>query len=181
MINRICVFCGSSSRVNKEFLDNAFYLGEKLAELGIEIVYGGGKVGLMGRLSDGALSKGGKVTGIIPGFMQSLEWGRRDIHELLEVETMHQREAILIERCDLIVTLPGGIGTLEEFLQAISWKFLGIIVKPIYLININNYFNPLITMFQRTISEGFMSNEQNDLFRILDKIDELINELIKQK
>ena len=179
MIKRVCVFCGSSSKVNKQFLDNAFYLGERLAELGVEIIYGGGKVGMMGRLSDGSLTKGGKVIGIIPEFMQSLEWGRQDIHELQEVETMHQREAILIQQCDLIVTLPGGIGTMEEFLQAISWKFLGLIVKPIYLVNINNYFNPLIKMFEKTILEGFMGTEQNNLFRVVDTIDELIFEIIR--
>ena len=177
MISSVCVFCASSKSVNDLFLDAAYKLGSTLAEMKVSIIYGGGKVGLMGKLSDGALSSGGKVVGFIPEFMQAKEWGRDDIDELNVVETIHQRESYLIQSADAIIALPGGIGTMEELLQALAWKFLGIINKPVYIVNLNNYYDDLLRMLDKSISERFMGEAFSTSWKVFDTVDAVIDEI----
>ena len=179
MINRICIFAGSSDNCAKIYHEEAFMLGKKLAEMNVEIIYGGGKVGLMGSLSSGALSSGGRVIGVIPQFMQNLELGRKDVYELHEVGSMHEREAKMMIESDAIAALPGGIGTFEEITQAIAWKLLGLIIKPIYIVNINNYFSHLLAQFDKAIDENFMKTEHNKLWQVVTSVDELIAEIKK--
>ena len=131
--NRVCVFCASSSDVDPFYLDEAERLGKELAESGREIIYGGGNIGLMGRLADGSLKNGGYVIGVIPTFLDSLELGHTGCQELIQVEDMHTREKRMITDSDCIVTLPGGCGTFEELLQAVTWKRLGLIISPIII------------------------------------------------
>jgi len=175
MINRVCVFCASSERVDRSFLDEAFKLGKLLGINGIELIYGGGKRGLMGRLSDGALSVNGKVIGVIPDFMNSLELGRKDINELREVQSMHDREAMLINQSDAILALPGGIGTFEELTQAIAWKYLGIIIKPIIIVNFNGYFEHILKAFTQAIDLGFMTPEHASLWDVVSNAEEAVD------
>jgi len=177
MINSICVFCASSKNVDPFFLDSAFELGSALAKMNIRIIYGGGKVGLMGRLSDGAIANGGHVTGVIPEFMQKREWGRNDLHTLNVVETIHHREAMLIHDSNAIVVLPGGIGTMEELLQALAWKHLGIIDKPVYIINLNGYYDDLLRMMEKSISEKFMGEAFETSWKVFSSIDEVLTEI----
>lgn len=172
-IKRVTVFAASSEQIDNIYKTAAYELGVFLAKNNIEVIYGGGKIGLMGKLSDGALSAGGKVSGIIPKFMMDLEWGRQDIHQLIEVSTMHVREDYLITNCDAIIALPGGIGTLEELLQAMSWKYLGLIIKPIIIYNINNYFDNLLNLLNQTISEGFMADSFISCFKVAENIDDI--------
>ena len=136
---RVTVYCASSSSVNEKYLESAEDLGKSLARNGIEIIYGGGKVGLMGRLADGVLSEGGKVIGVIPNFMQDIELGHNGISELRVVGDMHIRQAMMLKETDCIVALPGGSGTMHEVLEAISWKRLGLIITPVIIVNLNNY------------------------------------------
>jgi uncharacterized protein (TIGR00730 family) len=181
MINkRVCVFCASSSDVDPFYLDEAERLGKELAESGREIIYGGGNIGLMGRLADGSLSNGGFVIGVIPTFLDSLELGHTGCQQLIQVEDMHTREKRMITDSDCIVTLPGGCGTFEELLQAVTWKRLGLIISPIIIVNLKNYFDPLIEMLERAVEQGFMRNEYLDLWQVADSIDETM-EIIKTK
>jgi hypothetical protein len=177
MIKRLCIFAASSDRIDDLYKIQAYELGNNLAQLGIEIIYGGGKRGLMGSLSSGAIDSEGVVIGVIPQFMQELEWGRDDVSELHEVETMHQRESKMFLESDAIAALPGGIGTLEELTQAIAWKLLGIISKPIYIVNVNNYFNPFLEQMKLAVSEGYMREEHLDLWKVFDNCDELVEEI----
>jgi len=177
MIKRVCVFCASSERVHTSFLDEAYKLGKLLSINGIELIYGGGKRGLMGRLSDGALSVNGKVIGVIPNFMSTLELGRTDLNELREVQSMHDREAIMINQSDAIIALPGGIGTFEELTQAIAWKYLGIIIKPIIIVNFNGYFEHILKAFTQAIDLGFMTPEHASLWSIVGSAEESVEKL----
>ena len=144
MAFRTAVYCGSSRETEEDFLLQAFQFGKILAEEGIEIVYGGGKAGMMGSLAEGALSAGGRVTGVIPFFLENLELGNRDIAELLEVSSMHERQRVMMERSDCIVALPGGIGTFAELTEAIAWKKLGLIISPIIIVNYKQFFSYIL-------------------------------------
>ncbi len=128
----------------------------------------------MGRLANAALMRDGEVIGVIPNFLMDLELGHNDVTELKVVESMHKREHILLTEAECIFVLPGGIGTIEEFMQAISWKYLKIIDIPIILININNYFQPLISMLEKSISERFMVETSRDLYYIADSVEEAV-------
>lgn len=166
MIEYVTVFCGSSSKVESVYLETAVELGELLALNGKTIVYGGGKVGLMGKLAEGVLSKGGKIIGVIPKFMKKIELGHNGITRLIEVETMHEREETMLKKGDCIVALPGGCGTMEELLQAIAWKKLKLIFAPIIILNINNYYSPLIEQLNRAVEQNFMRKEHRELWNV---------------
>ncbi|MFC2131928.1 TIGR00730 family Rossman fold protein, partial [Bacteroidota bacterium] len=133
---KVTVFCAASKNCDKVYLDEAEKLGKMLAQTGREIIYGGGKIGLMGSLADGALLEGGKITGIIPEFLNDLELGHDGITELREVKSLHERESQMLLKTDCIIALPGGIGTFSELLQAITWKRLCQINSKIIIVNI---------------------------------------------
>jgi uncharacterized protein (TIGR00730 family) len=138
------------------FPDAARRLGSLLAREKVAIVYGGGAVGSMGALADGALATGGVVVGVLPRFMSELEWGHPRLSELLLVEDMHARKRTMLEGVDGVVALPGGSGTLEELLEAITWKRLGLYGGPIVLLNLRGFFDPLLAMLERCVTERFM-------------------------
>ncbi|MFM8455148.1 MAG: TIGR00730 family Rossman fold protein [Ignavibacteria bacterium] len=173
-IRTVCVYCASSDQCRPIFLDSAFALGTLLAKENIDIVYGGGSTGLMGRLADGAIAGNGHVRGIIPQFMQNLEWGHKGISVLEEVEDMHTRKFLMIRKSDGIVALPGGCGTLEELLEAITWKRLGLAHQPIVIVNIDGFYDPLITMLQRTVDEQFMRPEHLQMWHIVHSVEEVL-------
>lgn len=155
-IARVCVYCASSARAHQAYRDAARELGRALALSGVEIVYGGGAVGSMGALADGALGVGGRVTGILPRFMDELEWGHRGLSRLELVNSMHERKSAMLAEADGVVALPGGCGTYEELLEAITWKRLGLFAGPIALLNLAGFYDPLLAMLDRCVRERFM-------------------------
>jgi uncharacterized protein (TIGR00730 family) len=173
-IRTVCVYCASSDHCRPIFLESAYSLGNILAKESIDIVYGGGSTGLMGRLADGAIAGNGHVRGIIPQFMQNLEWGHKGISILEEVEDMHTRKFLMIRKSDGIVALPGGCGTLEELLEAITWKRLGLAHQPIVIVNIDGFYDPLITMLQSTVDEQFMRPEHLNMWHVVNTVEEVL-------
>jgi uncharacterized protein (TIGR00730 family) len=174
MNKKITVYCASSSNVDRVYLDKTYDFGAGLALNNFEIIYGGGNVGLMGQLADGALSKGGIVTGVITDFLMELELGHLGIYKLIKTKDLHERQRIMMNSADVIVALPGGCGTFVELFEAITWKKLGRIICPILIVNINGYFDDLIKMLNKAIDEGFMRKEHYNLWNIVDDIDSAI-------
>jgi len=141
-LSRVCIFCASSTQVHLEYFDAANRLGKELAKESVMIIYGGGGAGLMGEVATSALAQGGKVIGILPRFMSDLEWGHPGLTELKLVDNMRERKHMMIEDVDAVIALPGGCGTLEELLEVITLKRLGIFLKPIILVNVRDFFDP---------------------------------------
>jgi len=173
-IEKVCVYCASSKQAHSNYYQTAAELGDLLARDNIEIVYGGGAVGSMGALADGALSAQGKVTGIIPRFMVELEWAHQGISNMVIVETLHERKQRMIEGVDAAIALPGGTGTLDELIEAITWKRLGIYVNPIIIVNTRHYFEPLIQLLQQCISEKFMDPRHERMWTVVDSPDQVL-------
>lgn len=165
-LRRVCVYCASSELCDEIFKCEAYLLGELLAESGARIVYGGGGRGLMGQLASGALARGGHVVGIMPRFMHDLEWGHPGLTELEIVEDMRERKHRMLTGSDAAIALPGGCGTLEELLEAITLKRLGIYLQPIIIVNTRGYFDPLLEMFDRAVQEHFMDARHLEMWRI---------------
>jgi uncharacterized protein (TIGR00730 family) len=178
-MKNITVYCASSNNISESFLNSAFELGKNLALSGFDICYGGGKVGLMGQLADGAISCGGHVTGVIPEFMIELELEHTGVNKLLKVGTMHERQMLMLKDSDAIIALPGGSGTYAELFEAITWKRLGLINCPIIIVNLENYFDSLELLLQKAIDEGFMRKNDFELWNITSSIDETIRFLHK--
>lgn len=166
-IQTVCVYCASSERSPSVYHDAAARLGRELAANGLALVYGGGAVGSMGRLAGAALQAGGKVTGVMPRFMQELEWGHRGLTELRVVEDMHQRKRLMLELADAVVALPGGCGTLEELFEAITWKRLALYLGPIVLVNVNGFFDPCIELLSRSVDERFMDERHRAMWTVV--------------
>ncbi len=162
----ICVYCGSRHGVRPAYTQAARALGAAIGERGWQLVYGGGKVGLMGEVADAALATGGRVVGVIPDSLQQREVGHLGLHELHVVPTMHLRKQMMAERSDAFVALPGGIGTLEELYEVWTWHQLGYHAKPIGLLNTEGYYDDLLRFMQGTVTEGFLSNDQHATLKI---------------
>lgn len=167
-IKRVAVYAASSSQVSSEYIDAAAELGRTLAAEGIEIVYGAGKVGLMGALADAALDAGGKVTGVIPQFMVDNGWCSEKLTNLIVTPDMHTRKEKIVSLADATIALPGGVGTLEELMEIITWKQLGLYADPIVILNTRGYFNPLKEMLERAVEEKFMREIHRNLWSIAD-------------
>lgn len=174
-MQNICVYCASSSQVKQEYFYAAEQLGKILAKNNLQLIYGGGQRGLMGKIADAALAEGGKVIGIIPEFMCEVEWNHTGLSELILVKNMHQRKEQLAAMADAVVALPGGCGTMEELLEVITWKRLGIFTKPIIICNISGYFDPLIEMLNRSVDENFMREEHRKMWAVVDQPDDVLN------
>jgi len=153
---RVCVFCGSSPGVRPEYADAAAGVGRLLAERGIGLVYGGGRVGLMGIAADAALAAGGEVIGVIPESMMTREVGHSGVTEMHVVPTMHQRKALMYDLSDAFLALPGGYGTLDELCETLTWSQLGLHAKPCGLLNVAGYFDALVRFFDHATEEGFV-------------------------
>lgn len=173
-IRKVCVYCASSSQADGAYLEGAERLGRILAREKITIVYGGGGVGPMGRLADGALSEGGRVVGVIPRFMKELEWFHRGISELCLVDDLHDRKRQLIGGADAVVALPGGSGTLDELLEAISLKRLGMFVGPIVLVNTRGFFDPCLELLARCIGERFMDARHRRMWQVVAEPEDVL-------
>jgi uncharacterized protein (TIGR00730 family) len=169
----VCVYCASSRRCHPDYHDAATRLGRVLAGAGYRIVYGGGSVGSMGALANGALSSGGQIVGILPRFMQELEWGHSALSELRVVEDMRTRKHLMLSESDAVVALPGGSGTLEELLEALTLKRLGICSHPIVIVNTRNYFRPLLELLEAAVSEGFMDTRHRRMWQVVGTPEEV--------
>lgn len=156
-MKHICVFCGSSSGESPVYLEAATRLGAILARKRLTLVYGGSKVGLMGRLADAVLEHGGEVVGVIPRALVNREVAHGGLTELRIVGSMHERKAVMAELADAFITLPGGLGTLEEFFEVVTWGQLGLHRKPSGILEVNGYFQPLIRLLDHAVQEGFLS------------------------
>jgi len=169
----VCVYCGSSRSSHPDYRKAAHRLGEVLATARLGIVYGGGKVGSMGALADGALAKGGRVFGILPRFMADLEWGHEGLTELEVVEDLRVRKHLMLTRTDAAIALPGGSGTLEELFEAITLKRLGLYLKPIVLVNTRDFFVPLLALLGHAVQEHFMDRRHLDMWQVVTKPEEV--------
>ena len=167
-LNSVCVYCASSEQCDDAFKREAHRLGEVLAANGVAIVYGGGRRGLMGQLASGALAAGGHVTGILPRFMQELEWGHPGLTALEIVENMRERKHRMLTGSGAAIALPGGCGTLEELLEAITLKRLGIYLQPIVMVNTRGFFDPLLDLLQRAVRERFMDAKHLQMWTVID-------------
>jgi uncharacterized protein (TIGR00730 family) len=160
--------------VDSIYFDATERLATELVRNGIGVVYGGGAIGLMGRLADTVLSEGGQITGIIPKFMDDVEWSYQGLTELIFTETMHQRKAKLIENVDAIIALPGGTGTLEELFEVITLKRLGLFSKPIAILNTNNFYAPLKEMLNKCVTENFMKPKHLSMWSFVEQPENII-------
>mgnify|MGYP000385153749 CR=1 FL=1 len=155
-ISSVCVYCASSTKIPPIYFDAAKELGCLLGERKLRVVNGAGNIGLMCTVSDAALAAGGTVTGVIPHFMVEQDWYHKGLTELIEVETMHERKQLMANLSDAVIALPGGCGTLEELLEIITWKQLGLYLNPIVILNINHYYDPLLELLRNAMNENFM-------------------------
>ena len=174
-IQSICVYSSSSPLINENYVMTAKELGKLFAEHQIELIYGAGKVGLMGTMADAVLERGGKVTGVIPTFMIERDWHHNRLTTLLEVDTMHERKQKMASLSDGVVALPGGCGTLEELLEIITWKQLGLYANPIVIVNTNGFYNPLIEMLNKAIDEKFMRSNHRNLWQVANEVTEVMD------
>jgi uncharacterized protein (TIGR00730 family) len=171
---RICVYCASSEHVDRSYHDAAGALGRTIAEAGYTLVYGGGAVGLMGSLANGALAAGGDVIGIIPRFMCEVEWQHPGVANLEIVEDMRERKHRLLTGSDAVVALPGGCGTLEELFEAMTLKRLALYPKPIVLLNTNGFYAPLEHFLEQTIEQRFMNPQHRALWTRIDRVEDVL-------
>jgi len=180
-MKRITVFCGSSSGTDTIYEQQAILLGKTLAAQNIDLVYGGAKVGLMGAVADGVLSGGGKVFGVLPNFLQQKEIAHTQLTELILVETMHERKTKMDELSDGVIALPGGFGTLEELFEMLTWAQLGLHKKPIAILNVNGFYDELISLLQTMVSKGFLKEVNQKMLLISDDITDLLEQMKNYK
>jgi len=176
-MKRITVFCGSSSGTEENYTIQAALLGKTLAEKNIELVYGGANVGLMGAVADGVLNNGGKAIGVLPNFLRSKEIAHKHLTELILVDTMHERKTKMNDLCDGVIALPGGFGTLDELFEMLTWAQLGLHKKPIALLNVDGYFDALITFTETMVSKGLLKDVNQQMLLVSDSIDELLDKM----
>ena len=177
---RICVFCGSSSGVRPDYAELARDIGRALVSRGVGLVYGAGNVGLMGIVADEVLAGGGEVIGVIPERLVAMEVAHQGLTELHVVEDMHSRKALMVERSDAFLTIPGGIGTMDEFFETLTWSYLGYHAKPCGLLNASGYYDPLVGLIDHFIDEGFLAARARDLILIDDGVDALVDRLLER-
>jgi len=173
----VCVYCGSAKGNNPVYADAAKALGRALVKHNLSLVYGGGHVGLMGIVADAVLDAGGEVTGVIPKALMDTEVGHERLTRLLVVKDMHERKALMAEHADGFIAMPGGIGTLEELFETLTWAQLGFHEKPIGLLNVASFYDPLIEFLRHQTSQGFLRAEHKDLLLVETEPDPLIAQL----
>jgi uncharacterized protein (TIGR00730 family) len=173
-IKSVCVYCGSSLQVDERYREAAVRLGALLARHGVTLVYGGGRVGLMGLMADACLQAGGSVVGVIPEFLRRWEVGHGAVTELVVVDNMHQRKQAMFERSDGFAILPGGLGTLDETFEILTWKQLRLHDKPIALVDVGGYWQPFLALFDHVIGAGFAKPETRGLFSVVDDVAQIL-------
>lgn len=176
-IRTLCVYCGSSGAVDEQYRAAATELGASLAAAGMDLVYGGGRIGLMGLLADAVLAGGGRVTGIIPTRLRDRELAHQGASELVVVGSMHERKRVMAERADAFAVLPGGTGTLDETFEIVTWRQLGLHDKPIFLVDIGGYWRPLIDLFEHIVAQGFARPLAPQIVEIVPSVPALLRAL----
>jgi uncharacterized protein (TIGR00730 family) len=180
-MRRLCVFCGSQAGKQPFYAENARQLGSLLAQHGIGLVYGAGNIGLMGVLADAVLQAKGEVIGVIPKALVEKEVAHAQLTELHIVDTMHQRKALMADRADGFAALPGGYGTADELFEILTWAQLGLHAKPIGLLNVAGYFDPLLGWLERMVQEGFLKPKHFRLLQVAEQVEQLLNMLINYR
>jgi len=170
----VCIYCGSAADVAESYREAATALGRLLGERGIRVVYGGGRVGLMGLVADAALAAGGEVTGVIPRYLVEWEVAHLGLSELVVVETMHERKRAMVDRAEAFVVLPGGLGTLDEAFEILTWKQMGLHDRPIVILNVEGYWNNLLDLIRHAVSAGFVHSQDMRLFREVATVAEVL-------
>ena len=173
-INSVCVYSASSTKIDAVYFQAAETLGRRLAEHHIRLINGAGSIGLMCSVADAVLKNGGEVTGVIPRFMVEQNWHHTGLTELIEVGSMHERKQKMASLSDGIIALPGGCGTLEELLEIITWKQLGLYLNPIIILNTNRFFDPLLEMLEKAIDENFMRRQHGDIWKVAQTPEEAV-------
>jgi uncharacterized protein (TIGR00730 family) len=171
---RICVYCASSAKIDEIYFEATERLAKILVNSGVQVIYGGGGHGLMGKLADTVLAQGGQIKGIMPQFMNEVEWAHKKVTDFEFTNTMHERKAKFLENIDALIALPGGTGTLEELLEAITLKRLGQFTKPIIILNTNGYYDPLIQMLERCIEEKFLRPIHAEMWTFVHQPEEVM-------
>ncbi|MEN9700659.1 MAG: hypothetical protein RLZZ301_1857 [Bacteroidota bacterium] len=171
---QVCVYCASSARIHPDYFEATSKLAHHLVSADIRVVFGGGSSGLMGQLADSVLAAGGQIKGIMPQFMNEVEWGHKGVTDFVYTQTMHERKAKFLEGTDALIALPGGPGTFEELFEAITLKKLAQFTKPIVILNTRGYFNAFNLLMQTAVQERFMPDELNNLFTIVDAPEEVV-------
>lgn len=173
-IKSICVYCGSSINVDEDFKTLAHDMGKILAEKNIRLVYGGGKAGLMGIIADSIMSHGGEAIGIIPSHISDREIQHKGLTELHIVDSMHTRKQMMVDYSDAFLVLPGGVGTLDETCEIMTWRQLGIHDKPIVVANVKDYWTPFLSMIDHIVDQGFMREDDKKIISIVDKLEDIM-------
>src|SRR5438105_15108927 len=176
-IRTVCVYCGSGPGTNPRFIESAIALGKVLAGNGIRLVYGGGSIGLMGAVATSVLDHGGTVTGIIPDFLTSRENALKRVQEMIVTPDMHERKRLMFERSDAFVALPGGVGTLEELVEQLTWKQLGRHAKPVLLANIDNFWEPLLALLTHMRATEFIRPALNIDILKAERVEDILPRL----
>jgi uncharacterized protein (TIGR00730 family) len=171
----VCVFCGSRDGAKQAYLDMATALGTAIAERGWNVVFGGGRVGLMGAVANAALAAGGTVTGVIPDSLWQLEVGHTGLSDLLIVGSMHERKQAMADRADAFIALPGGFGTFEEFCEVVTWAQLGFHAKPCVLLDVAGFWDPFVAMIDLATREGFIPPANRDLVRVAGTVHQALD------
>lgn len=179
-MKNICVFCASSSGSKPVYAETAKQLGHYLAEHNYRLIFGGGRVGLMGITADAVLEKGGEVYGVIPDFLDKKEVAHKGLTKLIIVSSMHERKTQMFDLSDGIIALPGGFGTLEELTEVLTWAQLGLHQKPIGILNVDGYYDHLVRLFDHMVSEGLLKKENRDMLLVSDSITELLTEISRR-
>lgn len=173
-IASVCVYSASSTKIDPVYFDTAYELGTLLGQQHIRLINGAGNMGLMSAVSDAALAAGGEVTGVIPRFMVEQGWHHTGLTRLVEVESMHERKKMMVDLSDAVIALPGGCGTLEELLEIITWKQLGLYLNPVVILNVKGYFDPLLAMLQRAVEENFMRTQHGSIWHVAKTVREAV-------
>ena len=173
-IASVCVYSASSTKIDPVYFDTAYELGTLLGQQHIRLINGAGNMGLMSAVSDAALAAGGEVTGVIPRFMVEQGWHNTGLTRLVEVESMHERKKMMADLSDAVIALPGGCGTLEELLEIITWKQLGLYLNPVVILNVKGYFDPLLAMLQRAVEENFMRTQHGSIWHVAKTVREAV-------
>lgn len=172
---RICIYCASSAKIDEIYFEATERLAKILVNSDVQVIYGGGGHGLMGKLADTVLAQGGQIKGIMPQFMNEVEWAHKSVTDFEFTKTMHERKAKFLENIDALIALPGGTGTLEELLEAITLKRLGQFTKPIIILNTNGYYDPLILMLKRCVEEKFLRPIHAEMWTFVHQPEEVMS------